>query len=72
LLDRYGDHLRSGAAQALLAALARLLSPAGIAAPAIRAAISRMAGPARLLPAAAPFVDCCLRAGTPGHPGPTT
>jgi phenylacetic acid degradation operon negative regulatory protein len=43
LFDVYGDHLRSRGNQAPVAALIRLLEPVGIAAPAVRTAISRMA-----------------------------
>ena len=43
LFDLYGDHLRSRGAQAPVAALVRLLAPLGIAAPAVRTAVSRMA-----------------------------
>lgn len=42
LFDLYGDHLRSRGARAPVAALVRLLSPLGIAAPAVRTAVSRM------------------------------
>jgi phenylacetic acid degradation operon negative regulatory protein len=42
LFDLYGDHLRSRGGRAPVAALVRLLSPLGIAAPAVRTAISRM------------------------------
>lgn len=42
LFDLYGDHLRSRGGQAPVAALVRLLSPLGIAAPAVRTAVSRM------------------------------
>lgn len=43
LFDLYGDHLRSRGARAPVAALVRLLGPVGIAAPAVRTAVSRMA-----------------------------
>jgi len=43
LFDVYGDHLRSRGNQAPVSALIRLLQPVGIAAPAVRTAISRMA-----------------------------
>jgi phenylacetic acid degradation operon negative regulatory protein len=42
LFDLYGDHLRPRGGRAPVAALVRLLSPLGIAAPAVRTAISRM------------------------------
>ncbi|WP_309646990.1 PaaX family transcriptional regulator C-terminal domain-containing protein [Nocardioides sp.] len=42
LFDLYGDHLGAHDGQAPVAALVRLLDPAGIAAPAVRTAISRM------------------------------
>jgi phenylacetic acid degradation operon negative regulatory protein len=42
LFDLYGDHLRSRGGRAPVAALVRLLSPLGIAAPAVRTAVSRM------------------------------
>src|SRR5215510_10289872 len=42
LFDLYGDHLRARGGRAPVAALVRLLSPIGIAAPAVRTAISRM------------------------------
>ncbi len=42
LFDTYGDHLRNRGSQAPVAGLVRLLSPVGIAAPAVRTAISRM------------------------------
>ena len=42
LFDLYGDHLRSRGGQAPVAALVRLLSPLGVAAPAVRTAVSRM------------------------------
>jgi phenylacetic acid degradation operon negative regulatory protein len=43
LFDLYGDHLRSRGARAPVAALVRLAAPLGIAAPAVRTAVSRMA-----------------------------
>jgi phenylacetic acid degradation operon negative regulatory protein len=43
LFDVYGDHLRSRGDQAPVSALIRLLEPVGIAEPAVRTAISRMA-----------------------------
>jgi phenylacetic acid degradation operon negative regulatory protein len=43
LFDLYGDHLRSRGSRAPVAALVRLLAPLGIAAPAVRTAVSRMA-----------------------------
>jgi len=42
LFDLYGDHLRSRGGRAPVAALVKLLSPLGIAAPAVRTAVSRM------------------------------
>lgn len=42
LFDLYGDYLRARGGRAPVAALVRLLSPLGIAAPAVRTAISRM------------------------------
>lgn len=42
LFDLYGDHLRQRGGRATVAALIRLLSPLGIAEPAVRTAISRM------------------------------
>jgi phenylacetic acid degradation operon negative regulatory protein len=42
LFDLYGDHLRARGGRAPVAALVRLLSPLGIAAPAVRTAVSRM------------------------------
>jgi phenylacetic acid degradation operon negative regulatory protein len=42
LFDLYGDHLRPRGGRAPVAALVRLLTPVGIAAPAVRTAISRM------------------------------
>jgi phenylacetic acid degradation operon negative regulatory protein len=42
LFDLYGDHLRPRGGRAPVAALVRLLSPLGIAPPAVRTAISRM------------------------------
>jgi phenylacetic acid degradation operon negative regulatory protein len=43
LFDVYGDHLRSRGDRAPVSALIRLLEPVGIAPPAVRTAISRMA-----------------------------
>ncbi|HEY0696375.1 MAG TPA: PaaX family transcriptional regulator C-terminal domain-containing protein [Micromonospora sp.] len=42
LFDLYGDYLRSRGGRAPVAALVRLLSPLGIAPPAVRTAVSRM------------------------------
>lgn len=42
LFDLYGDHLRPRGGRAPVAALVKLLTPLGIAAPAVRTAISRM------------------------------
>ena len=42
LFDLYGDHLRARGDRAPVAALVRLLSPLGIAPPAVRTAVSRM------------------------------
>src|SRR5262245_61971418 len=42
LFDLYGDHLRPRGGRAPVAALVKLLSPLGIAAPAVRTAVSRM------------------------------
>jgi len=42
LFDVYGDHLRSRGSEAPVASVVRMLSPVGIAAPAVRTAISRM------------------------------
>jgi phenylacetic acid degradation operon negative regulatory protein len=42
LFDVYGDHLRARGGTAPVAALVRLMSPLGIAAPAVRTAVSRM------------------------------
>lgn len=42
LFDLYGDYLRQRGGRAPVAALVRLLSPLGIAAPAVRTAVSRM------------------------------
>lgn len=50
LFDLYGDHLRPRGGRAPVAALVRLLAPLGIAAPAVRTAISRMARQGWLLP----------------------
>src|SRR6476469_2295149 len=43
LFDVYGDHLRARGGHAPVAALVRMLAPLGVAAPAVRTAISRMA-----------------------------
>jgi len=43
LFDIYGDHLLTRGEQAPVAALVRMLRPAGISAPAVRTAVSRMA-----------------------------
>jgi phenylacetic acid degradation operon negative regulatory protein len=43
LFDLYGDHLRTRGDQAPVSAVIRLLEPVGIAEPAVRTAISRMA-----------------------------
>ncbi len=43
LFDLYGDHLRQRGGRAPVAALVRLLAPLGVAAPAVRTAVSRMA-----------------------------
>jgi phenylacetic acid degradation operon negative regulatory protein len=50
LFDVYGDHLRSRGDRAPVSALIRLLEPVGIAAPAVRTAISRMAAQGWLEP----------------------
>jgi phenylacetic acid degradation operon negative regulatory protein len=50
LFDVYGDHLRSRGDQAPVSALIRLLEPVGIAEPAGRTAISRMAAQGWLEP----------------------
>jgi phenylacetic acid degradation operon negative regulatory protein len=42
LFDLYGDHLRDRGGQAPIAALVKMLSALGIAAPAVRTAVSRM------------------------------
>ncbi|MEE6259446.1 PaaX family transcriptional regulator [Plantactinospora sonchi] len=42
LFDLYGDYLRSRGGRAPVSALVKLLSPLGIAAPAVRTAVSRM------------------------------
>ncbi|MEV7428239.1 PaaX family transcriptional regulator C-terminal domain-containing protein [Nocardioides sp. NPDC092400] len=54
LFDLYGDHLRTRASQAPVAALVRLLAPVGIAAPAVRTAVSRMVLQGWLEPVALP------------------
>jgi phenylacetic acid degradation operon negative regulatory protein len=43
LFDVYGDHLRTRGGHAPVASLVRMLAPLGVAAPAVRTAISRMA-----------------------------
>jgi phenylacetic acid degradation operon negative regulatory protein len=50
LFDLYGDHLRTRGDQAPVSALIRLLEPVGIAEPAVRTAISRMAAQGWLEP----------------------
>jgi phenylacetic acid degradation operon negative regulatory protein len=50
LFDVYGDHLRSRGDQAPVSALIRMLEPVGIAEPAVRTAISRMAAQGWLEP----------------------
>src|SRR4051794_28166575 len=50
LFDVYGDHLRSRGDQAPVSVLIRLLEPVGIAEPAVRTAISRMAAQGWLEP----------------------
>jgi phenylacetic acid degradation operon negative regulatory protein len=50
LFDLYGDHLRARGGRAPVAALVRLLSPLGIAAPAVRTAVSRMVRQGWLIP----------------------
>ena len=50
LFDVYGDHLRAREDRAPVSALIRLLEPVGIAAPAVRTAISRMAAQGWLEP----------------------
>jgi phenylacetic acid degradation operon negative regulatory protein len=50
LFDVYGDHLRSRGDQAPVSSLIRLLEPVGIAGPAVRTAISRMAAQGWLEP----------------------
>lgn len=42
LFDLYGDHLRDRGGSAPIAAVVKMLSPLGIAAPAVRTAVSRM------------------------------
>ncbi|MEO7745330.1 MAG: PaaX family transcriptional regulator C-terminal domain-containing protein, partial [Actinomycetota bacterium] len=51
LFDLYGDHLRRRGAAAQVAVLVRLLSPLGVAAPAVRTAVSRMVRQGWLAPA---------------------
>src|SRR3954452_3697296 len=65
LFDVYGDHLRSRGDRAPVSALIRLLEPVGIAEPAVRTAISRMAAQGWLEPtrvAAAPGYGASPRA----------
>jgi phenylacetic acid degradation operon negative regulatory protein len=65
LFDVYGDHLRSRGDRAPVSSLIRLLDPVGIAAPAVRTAISRMAAQGWLEPvrvAAAPGYRATPRA----------
>jgi phenylacetic acid degradation operon negative regulatory protein len=50
LFDLYGDYLRPRGGRAPVAALVRLLSPLGIAPPAVRTAVSRMVRQGWLLP----------------------
>lgn len=59
LFDLYGDHLRRRGAVAQVAVLVRLLTPLGVAAPAVRTAVSRMVRQGWLAPAAV--------AGGPGY-----
>ncbi len=59
LFDLYGDHLRRRGAAAQVAVLVRLLTPLGVAAPAVRTAVSRMVRQGWLAPAAV--------AGGPGY-----
>ena len=72
LFDVYGDHLRARGDQAPVAALVRLLEPVGIAAPAVRTAISRMAAQGWLEPARVdaapglPRLSACHRAALRG------
>src|ERR1700754_4969614 len=54
LFDLYGDYLRSRGGRAPVAALVRLLSPLGIAPPAVRTAVSRMVRQGWLHPARLP------------------
>ncbi|HZB33633.1 MAG TPA: PaaX family transcriptional regulator, partial [Streptosporangiaceae bacterium] len=42
LFDLYGDHLRDRGGRAPIAAVVKMLSALGIAAPAVRTAVSRM------------------------------
>ena len=72
LFDVYGDHLRGRGHQAPVSALIRLLEPVGIAAPAVRTAISRMAAQGWLEPTrvdAAPGYRA-TRARSSGSPRP--
>ena len=59
LFDLYGDHLRRRGGRAQVAVLVRLLTPLGVAAPAVRTAVSRMVRQGWLAPAAV--------AGGPGY-----
>ncbi|HEX9065322.1 MAG TPA: PaaX family transcriptional regulator C-terminal domain-containing protein [Streptosporangiaceae bacterium] len=54
LFDVYGDHLLTRGEQAPVAALVRLLAPAGISGPAVRTAVSRMARQGWLTPVRLP------------------
>ena len=54
LFDLYGDHLRTRGGEAPVAALVRLMSALGIAAPAVRTAVSRMVRQGWLTPVALP------------------
>ncbi|MFL6138548.1 MAG: PaaX family transcriptional regulator C-terminal domain-containing protein [Frankiaceae bacterium] len=54
LFDLYGDHLRRRGGSAPVSALVRLLSPLGIAAPAVRTAVSRMVRQGWLVPVRLP------------------
>lgn len=54
LFDIYGDHLLTRGEQAPVAALVRMLAPAGISAPAVRTAVSRMARQGWLAPVRLP------------------
>lgn len=54
LFDLYGDHLRSRGGSAPVAALVRLLTPLGVAPPAVRTAVSRMVRQGWLVPVRLP------------------